>query len=82
MSRVSRIESRELTRYCNKIHTFRAVSDGVFVHRETYDQIRDGRFARKFKERDMAIIIGEVEKEVRSGRWPRTCDVESLLTSG
>lgn len=58
------IRSRYLDR---KIHTFRAVTDDHFVHRDTMKRLLDGTLARQFKERDLSIIIGEVDKEV-SGR--------------
>lgn len=50
---------------CRDIHTFRAVSDNHFIHKETMQRILDGRMAREFKKRDLSMILGEVEAEVR-----------------
>ncbi|CAK9781357.1 carboxylesterase-lipase family protein [Cutaneotrichosporon oleaginosum] len=46
-----------------KIHTFRGVTDGAFVHPEMYTRVVNGDFARRFGERGLAVIIGETPQE-------------------
>jgi hypothetical protein len=58
------IDGKDYVDSFRTVHTFRAVSDGVFVHQDTMKRIQDGHFAERFKSSNMAMIIGEVEKEV------------------
>ncbi|CAI7647631.1 unnamed protein product [Penicillium viridicatum] len=44
-------------------HTFRPVTDDMFIKPEIFDYYRDGSFAREFKRRDLRIFIGEVLNE-------------------
>ncbi|KAH8429220.1 uncharacterized protein LDX57_006887 [Aspergillus melleus] len=46
-----------------KHHTFRPVTDGVFIHPNIFNYYRDGSFAREFKRRGLRIFIGEVLNE-------------------
>ncbi|KAL2852397.1 Alpha/Beta hydrolase protein [Aspergillus pseudoustus] len=46
-----------------KHHTFRPVTDGIFIHPKIFDYHRDGSFAREFKRRGLRILIGEVLNE-------------------
>ncbi|CAH0025178.1 unnamed protein product [Clonostachys rhizophaga] len=46
-----------------KHHTFRPVTDGVFIHPGIFDYYRDGRFAAEFKKRSLKLFIGEVKDE-------------------
>ncbi|KAL2807651.1 alpha/beta-hydrolase [Aspergillus granulosus] len=46
-----------------KHHTFRPVTDGIFIHPKIFDYYRDGSFAREFKRRGLRILIGEVLNE-------------------
>ncbi|RDW60489.1 Carboxylic ester hydrolase [Aspergillus mulundensis] len=46
-----------------KHHTFRPVSDDVFIHRNLFEYYRDGSFAAEFKRRGLRILIGEVLNE-------------------
>ncbi|KAL4976632.1 Alpha/Beta hydrolase protein [Aspergillus desertorum] len=46
-----------------KHHTFRPVTDGVFIHPRLFKYYRDGSFAREFKRRGLRILIGEVLNE-------------------
>ncbi|WWD16929.1 hypothetical protein CI109_101361 [Kwoniella shandongensis] len=65
MSQLRAISTEDLMKVIMrlKIHTFRAVSDGVFVHKDMLERVHNGHYASHFKERDMAMIIGEVEEE-------------------
>lgn len=61
----------------SKIHTFRGVTDGAFVHPEMYTRVVNGDFARRFGARGMAVVIGETpQEEVMYGATnpPRTLD--------
>ncbi|KAL8280132.1 hypothetical protein RQP46_007462 [Phenoliferia psychrophenolica] len=65
-----------------KLHTFRAVTDGHFVHPETFFRIGGGHFASEFNRRGMSMVIGEVENEenlYREINHPHTS--EELLLS-
>ncbi|KAL4908203.1 hypothetical protein BDW74DRAFT_188393 [Aspergillus multicolor] len=46
-----------------KHHTFRPVTDGVFIHQNLFEYYRDGSFAAEFKRRGLRILIGEVLNE-------------------
>ncbi|KAL3446697.1 Alpha/Beta hydrolase protein [Aspergillus insuetus] len=46
-----------------KHHTFRPVTDGIFIHPKIFDYYRDGSFAREFQRRGLRILIGEVMNE-------------------
>ncbi|KAL4735705.1 Alpha/Beta hydrolase protein [Aspergillus similis] len=46
-----------------KHHTFRPVTDGIFIHPGLFKYYRDGSFAREFKRRGLRILIGEVLNE-------------------
>ncbi|KAL4921722.1 Alpha/Beta hydrolase protein [Aspergillus aurantiobrunneus] len=46
-----------------KHHTFRPVTDDVFIHRNLFEYYRDGSFAREFRRRGLRIFIGEVLNE-------------------
>lgn len=46
-----------------KNHTFRPITDGVFIHPGIFAYYRDGSFAREFKRRGLRIFIGEVLNE-------------------
>lgn len=46
-----------------KHHTFRPVTDGVFIHPRLFAYYQDGSFAREFKRRGLRIFIGEVLSE-------------------
>ncbi|KAH8204512.1 hypothetical protein TruAng_001286 [Truncatella angustata] len=46
-----------------KNHTFRPVTDDLFVDSGMVEYMQDGRFAAHFKERKMRILIGEVLNE-------------------
>ncbi|KAL5336808.1 Alpha/Beta hydrolase protein [Aspergillus crustosus] len=65
LKRLREIDARDL---CNAImklkhHTFRPVTDGVFIHPNIFDYYRDGSFAREFKRRNLRVLIGEVLNE-------------------
>lgn len=49
-----------------KWHTFRAVTDNEFVHEDLIQKMRDGTFAKNFRERRYRLLIGETENEVRT----------------
>ncbi len=64
------------------IHTFRAVTDGVFIRPDMMQKIEDGTFAREFWKRDMGVMLGEVDEEVnifRSSLLSETCQSELML---
>ncbi|KAM0238443.1 hypothetical protein ACHAPO_003408 [Fusarium lateritium] len=46
-----------------KNHTFRPVTDDLFIHSGIFDYYRDGSFAREFKKRGLKLLIGEVLDE-------------------
>ncbi|KAI7762807.1 hypothetical protein LZL87_008248 [Fusarium oxysporum] len=46
-----------------KNHTFRPVTDDLFIHSGIFDYYRDGSFAREFKKRRLKLFIGEVLDE-------------------
>ncbi|KAG5787748.1 hypothetical protein H9Q69_013192 [Fusarium xylarioides] len=46
-----------------KNHTFRPVTDDLFIHSGIFDYYRDGSFAREFKKRGLKLYIGEVLDE-------------------
>ncbi|KAJ5085195.1 hypothetical protein N7532_009966 [Penicillium argentinense] len=46
-----------------KHHTFRPVTDGLFIHPGIFDYFQDGSFAAEFRKRGLKIFIGEVQDE-------------------
>ena len=46
-----------------KLNSFRAVTDGVFVRETLFQEIEDGRFARKMLERGILVMIGDLPDE-------------------
>ncbi|KAJ4244042.1 hypothetical protein NW762_014655 [Fusarium torreyae] len=46
-----------------KNHTFRPVTDDLFIHPGIFDYYRDGSFASEFKRRGLKLLIGEVLDE-------------------
>ncbi|KAJ5979556.1 hypothetical protein N7481_006854 [Penicillium waksmanii] len=44
-------------------HTFRPVTDELFIHQGIFDYYNDGSFAKEFKRRNLRIYIGEVLNE-------------------
>ncbi|GKU06552.1 unnamed protein product, partial [Fusarium langsethiae] len=46
-----------------KNHTFRPVTDNLFIHSGIFDYYRDGSFALEFKKRGLKLLIGEVLDE-------------------
>ncbi|CZR68150.1 probable acetylcholinesterase precursor [Phialocephala subalpina] len=46
-----------------KNHTFRPITDDLFIHSGMVEYQNDGRFAEEFKRRKMKILIGEVLNE-------------------
>ncbi|GKZ72316.1 hypothetical protein AnigIFM60653_006407 [Aspergillus niger] len=46
-----------------KHHTFRPVTDGIFIHPGVFDYYRNGSFAAEFKKRGLRLFIGEVRDE-------------------
>ncbi|KAI9166391.1 esterase/lipase [Paramyrothecium foliicola] len=44
-------------------HTFRPVTDDVFIHRGIFEYYTSGSFAAEFKKRGLKILIGEVKDE-------------------
>lgn len=46
-----------------KNHTFRPVTDDIFIQSRMVEYLRDGAFAADFKKRGMRILIGEVLNE-------------------
>ncbi|KAH6653227.1 Alpha/Beta hydrolase protein [Truncatella angustata] len=46
-----------------KHHTFRPVTDNLFVRDGIFEYYRDGSFAREFKRRNLRLFIGEVRDE-------------------
>jgi carboxylesterase type B len=63
-----------------KNHTFRPVTDNLFIHSGIFDYYRDGSFAREFKKRDLKLLIGEVldEDTLYAATNPPKPDVSSL----
>jgi carboxylesterase type B len=46
-----------------KIHQFRAVTDGEFVRKSLFQEIEDGRFARRLRDANVPLLIGECADE-------------------
>ncbi|KAL4798686.1 alpha/beta-hydrolase [Aspergillus venezuelensis] len=46
-----------------KHHTFRPVTDNVFIHADLFTYYRSGTFASEFKRRNLRLLIGEVANE-------------------
>jgi carboxylesterase type B len=46
-----------------KHHTFRPVTDGIFIHPGIFEYYCDGSFAKEFKRRHLRLLIGEVLNE-------------------
>ncbi|KAH8895499.1 alpha/beta-hydrolase [Thozetella sp. PMI_491] len=44
-------------------HTFRPVTDNLFIHAGIFSYYRDGSFAREFQARNLRLFIGEVANE-------------------
>ncbi|KAF4470369.1 triacylglycerol lipase II precursor [Fusarium albosuccineum] len=44
-------------------HTFRPVTDNLFIHSGIFEYYRDGSFAAEFKKRDLRLFSGEVLDE-------------------
>ncbi|KAL4999686.1 Alpha/Beta hydrolase protein [Aspergillus recurvatus] len=65
-----------------KHHTFRPVTDGVFIHPKLFEYYRDGSFASEFKRRNLRILIGEVlnEETLYAVTNGPEADLESLET--
>ncbi|KAM0748013.1 alpha/beta-hydrolase, partial [Meredithblackwellia eburnea MCA 4105] len=65
LDRLRSVEDEELARRVMdlRMHTFRAVTDDVFVHPDTFARICNGHFAEEVKKRGISILIGEVERE-------------------
>ncbi|KAL4871657.1 hypothetical protein BDV12DRAFT_17853 [Aspergillus spectabilis] len=66
--KLNRLREIKATDLCSAImnlkhHTFRPVTDGVFIHPGIFNYHRVGSFAREFKRRNLRILIGEVLNE-------------------
>ncbi|KAL7003891.1 hypothetical protein EMMF5_006569, partial [Cystobasidiomycetes sp. EMM_F5] len=46
-----------------RTHTFRPVSDGIFIHNNISKQFANGAFAKEFKNRRMKLLISETKHE-------------------
>lgn len=59
------ISARELSAGIMKLkhHTFRPVTDDIFIHAGIFEHYRDGSFAAEFKRRGLKLFIGEVLNE-------------------
>ncbi|KAL4776415.1 Alpha/Beta hydrolase protein [Aspergillus nidulans var. acristatus] len=65
LQRLREVNARDLCDAIMKLkhHTFRPVTDGIFIHPDLFEYYRDGSFAREFKRRGLRILIGEVLNE-------------------
>ncbi|KAL4898028.1 alpha/beta-hydrolase [Aspergillus ambiguus] len=65
MRKLRQISAQDLTDAIMNLdhHTFRPVTDGVFIHPGIFDFYRNGEFAAEFKRRDLRLYIGEVLNE-------------------
>ncbi|KAI9924183.1 hypothetical protein ASPWEDRAFT_136873 [Aspergillus wentii DTO 134E9] len=65
LQRLREVSAEDLTAAIMKLkhHTFRPVTDGVFIHPGIFEYYRDGSFAEEFKKRGLRIYIGEVANE-------------------
>jgi carboxylesterase type B len=59
------VSARDLCSAIMKLehHTFRPVTDGIFIHQGIFDYYGDGSFAAEFKARGLRLLIGEVKDE-------------------
>lgn len=64
-----------------KIHQFRAVTDGQFVRHGLFDEINNGIFASRMKQRGVKLMIGECSDEHHVyGAWrPPQPGLDNLL---
>ncbi|KAH8669160.1 Alpha/Beta hydrolase protein [Xylariales sp. PMI_506] len=65
LSRLRQISAKDLCSGLMELnhHTFRPVTDDLFIHPGIFDYYRDGSFAREFKNRGLKLYIGEVRDE-------------------
>lgn len=65
VSRLRQIPSQDLVAALQHLqhHTFRPITDDLFLHSGMIDYLRDGHFAAEFQRRDMRLLIGEVLNE-------------------
>ncbi|KAF9890763.1 hypothetical protein FE257_005632 [Aspergillus nanangensis] len=65
LERLRQIPAEDLTNAVMKLdhHTFRPVTDGVFIRPGIFQYHRDGSFAAEFKRRGLRLFIGEVLNE-------------------
>ncbi|RAL14676.1 carboxylesterase [Aspergillus homomorphus CBS 101889] len=66
--KLERLRGIEAMALCDAImklehHTFRPVTDGVFIQPGIFDYFQDGSFAAEFKRRGLRLLIGEVRDE-------------------
>ncbi|PYI32506.1 alpha/beta-hydrolase [Aspergillus indologenus CBS 114.80] len=66
--KLARLRGIEAKALCDAImqlehHTFRAVTDGVFIQPGIFEYFRDGSFAAEFRRRGLRLFIGEVRDE-------------------
>lgn len=65
LAQLRKISSDELVGAINNLqhHTFRPVTDGIFIHAGMMDFQRSSEFAEEFKRRNLKLLIGEVLNE-------------------
>lgn len=65
------------------IHEFRSVSDGLFVRKTLFQELENGSYARKIKERGIQLWIGECSDEhylYRTLRPPKENSFQGIQT--
>ncbi|KAH8687309.1 carboxylesterase [Tricladium varicosporioides] len=83
VARLRQVSGEDLTAAIMELkhHTFRPITDGEFIQLGLTDYLRNGSFAKEFKNRGFKLLIGEVLNEetlyaVTNG--PKEANIESL----
>jgi len=65
LAQLRKVDAKVLIQACRemKLHQFRAVTDGSFVRHGLLNEISNGTFARRMKQRGIRMIIGECSDE-------------------
>ncbi|KAF2163797.1 hypothetical protein M409DRAFT_25978 [Zasmidium cellare ATCC 36951] len=65
LARLRHIPAKDLVDALERMknHTFRPVTDDLFIHSNLIEFLTSGRFAKTFKDRGMKLLIGEVLNE-------------------
>lgn len=83
LARLRSIDTKIIIQATNgmKLHQFRAVTDGKFVRHELLEELNDGTFAQRMKQRNLHLVMGECSNEhFAYGQWrPPQPGYENML---